>query len=100
MADVEPVADREPLPLVTMATIVDWSFDEFEYTEERVAKLEWGAVRQLLADARDGDLVAPFAWLFERLSTARPEAARSVARAVRAHEFPPRVRRDGAAPTE
>ena len=67
-----------------MDTIIEWSFDDLRHTEERVAKLEWGAARTLSPEAKACDLLVPFAWIFEKLSTAQPEAARSAARAARA----------------
>ena len=79
----EPRALNTPPELVTMDTIIEWSFDDLRHTAEREAKLEWGAARPLSAAAKACDLVVPFAWLFERLSTARLEAARPVARAAR-----------------
>ena len=66
-----------------MDTIIEWSFDDLRHTAEREAKLEWGAARPLSPEAKACDLVGPFAWLFEKLTTAHPEAARSVARAAR-----------------
>ena len=42
-----------------------------------------GAARALSVPAKDCNLVVPLAWLFEKLSTARPEAMRSVACAAR-----------------
>ena len=68
---------------VTMSAIMAWSFEELDHSKEREAKLEWAAARPLSPEAKACDLVGPFAWLFEKLTTAHPEAARSVARAAR-----------------
>ena len=67
------VEDETPQP-VTMETIVDWSYDDLRHTKEREAKLEWGAARPLSPEAKACELCVPFAWLFEKLTTARPEA--------------------------
>ena len=83
IVDGGETADDETATCVTMETIVDWSFDDLRHTREREEKLEWGAARQLSPEAKACDLTAPFAWLYEKLTTARPEAARSVARAIR-----------------
>ena len=73
----------ETSPLVTIGIVDDWSFHDLRHTKEREEKLEWGAARPLLAGAKACGLVVPLAWLFERLSTARPDSARPVARVSR-----------------
>lgn len=64
---------------VTMQRVSDWSFAGLNHTRERVAKLEWAAARTLSRAAAECVLAAPFAWVFEQLTTARPEAALTAA---------------------
>lgn len=64
---------------VKMEDISEWAYGGERQLGERTAKLEWAAARPLSQAALTCDLLAPLAWLFEKVSTQMPYAARAYA---------------------